>query len=295
MRRLIPAVTVITPAYNASATILETVQSALAQTCADIEVIVVDDGSPEPIAATLVGVNDERLRILRTERNQGVSGARNHALGLARAPLIAQLDADDLWRPDHLEGMLPAFDDAQVALAYSNVEVIGSPVHDRAIALRTQGDGLPDWISDRRQHPVNDLATLYGVNPIPAPSVVMRTAAVLAVGGYPRWLSVGEEYYLYIKLRRHGWRFAYVDRMSAVYRWPEPGRGVSFDGRRGARENFKLFAALTLRSPGDRAIRARAGAEFANVVSTHVPGSVPIARRVKRLVRGGGSDWGPAR
>jgi cellulose synthase/poly-beta-1,6-N-acetylglucosamine synthase-like glycosyltransferase len=203
----------------------------------------------------------------------------------ARAPVLAQLDADDLWRPDHLEGLLPAFADPAVGLAYSNVEIIGSPVHDRAIAVRRPDDGLPDWVSDRALHPVDDLRRLYLVNPIPSPAAIMRTDAVRAVNGYPKWLTVGEDYYLYIKLRRAGWHFAYVDRMSAVYRWPERGRGVSFDSRRSARQTLKLFAVLTVRSPGDGALWGRLGREVVNLVETHAPGAVPIARRVKGAIR----------
>jgi glycosyltransferase involved in cell wall biosynthesis len=275
-----PRVTVITPAYNAGATLLESVTSALAQTVAEIEVIVVDDGSDQPAADALTGVDDGRLRVLRTRRNQGVSAARNVALHAARAPVVAQLDADDLWRPDHLEGVLPAFEDPTVGMAYTNVEIIGTPLLDRAIAVRTPDDGLPRWVSDRAQHPVDDLQRLYSVNPIPAPGAVMRTDAVRAVGGYPRWLSVGEEYFVYIKLKRAGWRIAYVDRMSAIYRWPEPGRGVSFDARRGARENLKLFSVLMVSSPGELAIRRRLTGELRNVVKTHVPAAVPVAQAV---------------
>jgi hypothetical protein len=123
------------------------------------------------------------------------------------------------------------------------------------------------------------------LNPIPSPAVVMRTAAVRAVGGYPRWLTVGEDYYVYIKLRRVGWRFAYVDRMSAVYRWPEPGRGVSFDARRATRQNLKLFTTLALSSPPDAAIFARLGNELVNLVKTHVPATVVLGRRLRAVVQ----------
>jgi glycosyltransferase involved in cell wall biosynthesis len=279
-----PQVTVITPAYNADATLRESVTSALAQTVAEIEVIVVDDGSSRPAADVLTDVDDSRLRVLRTRKNQGVSTARNIALRAARAPVVAQLDADDLWRSDHLDGVLPAFEDPTVGMAYTNVEIIGTSLLDRAIAVRTPDDGLPRWVSDRALHPVDDLQRLYRVNPIPAPGAVMRTSAVRAVGGYPRWLRVGEEYFVYIKLKRAGWRIAYVDRMSAVYRWPEPGRGVSFDARRGARENLKLFSVLTLSTPGEPAVRQRLAGELRNVVKTHVPGSVAVAHAVSDVI-----------
>ncbi len=280
-----PRVSVLMPAYNAASTIAEAVASALAQTVEEIEVIVADDASTEPVAAALAEIADDRLQIVRRARNGGVSAARNSALAVARAPLIAQLDADDYWRPDHLEQLLPAFADPQVGLAYANVEIVGFPASDRWIAHRTPDDGLPDWISDRAIHPVNDLRLLYRANPIPSPAVVMRSDAVRAVGGYPEWLRVGEEYLVYIRLRRAGWRFAYVDRRSAVYRWAEPGRGVTFDARRNSREEAKLFAVLALSSPPNAAILARLGVEVLDLVRTHVPASAALARRLRAAAR----------
>lgn len=278
----IPRVSVLMPAYNADATIGAAVRSALAQTIGDIEVIVSDDGSTSPVADALRDVSgDERLRIVRRPRNGGVSAARNSALAVARAPLVAQLDADDLWHPDHLEHLVPCFADAAVGLAYANVDIVGFDRADRWIAERVPGDGLPSWISDRSTHPVNDLSRLYRGNPIPAPAVVMRTSALRAVGGYPEWLGVGEEYYVYIRLRRANWRFAYVDRRSATYNWPEPGRGATFNARRNAREEAKLFAVLAVSSRPNRAIYSRLAWELTDVVKTHVPATVAIGRRAK--------------
>ena len=280
-----PLVSVIIPAYNADETLVQAVRSALAQTVSELEVVVVDDGSRVPVARVLGEIDDNRLSVLRSQVNRGVSAARNMVLEASRAPLVAQLDADDLWHPDHLEALRRSFDDPEIGLAYTNVEIVGSPLLHHAIVARSPGDGLPDWVSDRARHPVDELDELYRVNPIPSPGVMMRADAMRAVGGYPRWLCVGEEYYLYIKLRRAGWRFAYVDRASAIYRWPEPSRGASFNAGRNARQNLKLFAALALRDPANAAIRRRLGGEIANVIATSVPGSLPLARRVKRLAR----------
>jgi glycosyltransferase involved in cell wall biosynthesis len=279
-------VSVLMPAYNAAATIAEAVSSALAQTIGELEVIVADDGSLEPVAGALAGIADERLRIVRRPHNGGVSAARNSALAIARAPLVAQLDADDRWQPDHLEHLLPSFADPAVGLAYANVEIVGFPESDRWIAERVRDDGLPRWISDRAIHPVNDLRVLYRGNPIPAPAVVMRTEAVRGAGGYPEWLTVGEEYLLYIRLRRAGWRFAYVDRRSAIYRWPEPGRGVTFDQRRNSRQQAKLFAALALSSRPDPAIFARLGRELLGMGKTYVLASDRLAGAARTILGG---------
>lgn len=279
-----PRVTVITPAYNASATVAEAVASVLGQTMEELELIVVDDGSSEPITDSLLAVCDQRLRVIRTA-NRGVSAARNTALATARSPIVAQLDADDFWRPDHLEALLPAFDDPAVGLAYANAEIIGWELMDRAIVRTKPGEKPPDWLNDRSLHPINDLSTLYQANRIPSPAAMMRTGAVLAIGGYPTWLTAGEEYYVYIKLLRAGWRFAYVDRMSAVYRWPEPGRGVSYNGRRQSRQGVKLFSMLAVSSPPNRAIFTRLGGELVNVTATHVPATVAVGRRLRRVAQ----------
>jgi glycosyltransferase involved in cell wall biosynthesis len=267
-----PRVSVLIPAYNSPPEIVQAVTSALAQTIGDVEVIVSDDGSAVPVAERLAPVRDKRLRIIRSARNGGIAAARNAALAAAAAPIVAQLDHDDFWRDDHLEWLLPALSEPSIGLAYANAEIIGHPDGlDRWIAVRTPGDGLPGWLSDPSIHPVNDLTTLYRGNPIPALSVVMRTDAVRAVGGYPRGLDIATDYALYIRIRRAGWRFAYVDRPSAVYRWPEPQRGASFNRRRGHRHELRLFAGLALREPRNTAIRARLVKEIKNVVAAHVP------------------------
>ena len=267
-----PRVSVLIPAYNSPPEIVQAVTSALAQTIGDVEVIVSDDGSALPVAERLAPVRDKRLRIIRSARNGGIAAARNAALAAAAAPIVAQLDHDDFWRDDHLEWLLPALSEPSIGLAYANAEIIGHPDGlDRWIAVRTPGDGLPGWLSDPSIHPVNDLTTLYRGNPIPALSVVMRTDAVRAVGGYPRGLDIATDYALYIRIRRAGWRFAYVDRPSAVYRWPEPQRGASFNRRRGHRHELRLFAGLALREPRNTAIRARLVKEIKNVVAAHVP------------------------
>lgn len=279
-----PRVSVLMPAYNAERTIGEAVSSALAQTMSELEVIVVDDGSARPAAAVLEAVRDGRVRIFRSAANRGVSAARNSALAAARAPFVAQLDSDDLWTDTHLAQLLPQFEDPRVGLAYANAEVMG---HPRGARL---------WIPDRLRpaetavqgnfvgHPVNDLETLYRGNPIPAPTVVMRTDAARAAGGYPAWLRVGEDYLLYIRLLQAGWRFGFVDHPSAVYRWPERRRGATFDRRRNARQQLKLLLSLLAGHPREPVLRAQLPRHLAEIVETHVPGSVWIAQSLRRML-----------
>lgn len=255
-----PRTTVMMPAYNAEATLREAAASVLAQTVDELELIVVDDGSEVPAAETLRDLRDDpRLRIIRHRRNRGLSRARNTALGAASAPLVSQLDADDLWEIDYLESILPCFEDPAVGLAYSNATILDHP------------DGHADYIGDPTVHPIDDFPKIAEADPVPCLTATMRTAAVKTVGGYANWLRQCEDYHLYLRLAHAGWRFAYVHRRLARYRWPQPDRGMTYDRRH--HELWQLamygaFAAAHPRTPGPRRqVRTRLRKEAATVRS----------------------------
>lgn len=113
-----PAVSIILPVYNRADTIDRALDSVLAQTRADWELIVVDDGSTDASATRAQARDDPRIRLIR-QPNGGVARARNAGLDAARAPCIAFLDSDDAWRPHHLAlalGLLDAEPATQVVL-----------------------------------------------------------------------------------------------------------------------------------------------------------------------------------
>lgn len=99
-----PDISIIIPAYRAAATLPDAIQSCRAQTLSNIEVIVVDDASPEPLDGVVrtAASTDPRIQFYRLPENQGPSGARNLGLTYARGDFIAVLDADDTLMPDRL-------------------------------------------------------------------------------------------------------------------------------------------------------------------------------------------------
>src|SRR5271156_2034659 len=99
-----PAVSVIIPTYNYGRFVTEAVDSVLAQSYTDHEVIVVDDGSVDDTPERMQPYA-ERVRYLR-QPNQGPSAARNNGIEAARGEYVAFLDADDLWHPRKLEAQL---------------------------------------------------------------------------------------------------------------------------------------------------------------------------------------------
>lgn len=97
-----PAVSVIIPAYNREATIARAMDSVLAQTLADLELIVVDDASTDRTAEVVAAYADPRVRLLRHDTNRRAAAARNTGIRAARGQYVAFLDSDDVWFPDKL-------------------------------------------------------------------------------------------------------------------------------------------------------------------------------------------------
>ena len=234
---------VLVPAFNNEATIRQAVESALAQTVAELEVIVVDDGSAVPVAEPLSKVRDARLRLISHDRNRGTAAARQTALRAARAPLISHLDADDTWQPNYLEAALPRIEDPRVGVVYSNATLVGHPL------------GWTDYLSDLpympdpSEHPIDTFPRIADQDPIPVLTATARTQAVNDVGGYPRWLRLCDDYYLFLRLAAAGWRFAYVDERLASYRWPTAAGGASYDHQGQAHNLLKMWAVFAARHP----------------------------------------------
>ena len=95
---------VVIPLYNKEKHIQRAINSVLAQTCQDFELIIVDDGSTDHSYQAACEIQDPRIRIIRQE-NQGVSAARNRGVAEAQYDWVAFLDADDEWLPEFLEKM----------------------------------------------------------------------------------------------------------------------------------------------------------------------------------------------
>ncbi len=109
-------VSVIVPAYNAADTLEQALNSALAQTVPNLEIIVVDDASSDATfeVACMVAARDPRVRVLQNEHNGGLPMSRNHAIDKARGEWLALLDADDAWATERLGHMLAVTDNADV-------------------------------------------------------------------------------------------------------------------------------------------------------------------------------------
>ena len=97
-----PKVSVVIPNYNREAYVREAIDSILAQSFTDYELLVIDDGSTDGSCDAVRGYDDERIRLILNDGNLGIAATRNAALGFARGAYLAFLDSDDTARPDRL-------------------------------------------------------------------------------------------------------------------------------------------------------------------------------------------------
>ncbi|HEX6293279.1 MAG TPA: glycosyltransferase [Herpetosiphonaceae bacterium] len=123
LRAAPPRVSVLMPTYNQAAFIRRALDSLGAQTLADWELVIVDDGSTDATRELVAPyLTDDRIRYHRLERNRGMGAALNQALDLARADLIAYLPSDDVYYADHLMALADSLaQHPDAALAYSGV------------------------------------------------------------------------------------------------------------------------------------------------------------------------------
>ena len=110
-------ISVVIPLYNKEQSIASTINSVLAQTYKDFEIVVVDDGSTDKSAEVVRAIDDERI-VFISQENQGVSAARNNGILSARGEYVAFLDGDDLWHPEYLETLNKLISDYPDATLY---------------------------------------------------------------------------------------------------------------------------------------------------------------------------------
>ncbi|HMU06853.1 MAG TPA: glycosyltransferase [Kaistella sp.] len=115
-----PEVSIITPCYNSSKFLQQTIDSVLNQTFTDWEWLITDDKSTDNSVEIIRKVNDERIKLTVAEKNGGAGHARNLSLEKASGRFITFLDADDFWEPNFLEEMVSFMKKENAELAYSN-------------------------------------------------------------------------------------------------------------------------------------------------------------------------------
>jgi glycosyltransferase involved in cell wall biosynthesis len=172
-----PLISVVIPAFNAERYIREAVLSALTQSHQNLEVVVVDDGSTDGTAAAIAELNDPRLRII-SQKNRGVSAARNQGLRCTSGEYVAFLDADDYWIPGKLEAQVQAFNSREELVA---VGTLGRYVSAEGRVLGIAGELLTEQA---------EADVVEGkLMPFPPGTIMFRRRALEAVAGFDETLA----------------------------------------------------------------------------------------------------------
>lgn len=192
---MIPRVSVLMPVYNAQRFLDAAVRSILRQTFTDFEFVIIDDGSTDQSSAMLAcyAAEDRRVRLI-SRPNTGYAVALNEMLGLAAAPLLARMDADDVSLPDRLARQVGFMD-----------------AHPECVAV-----GCRVLLVDEDSAPIRDMATSGSHEMIDAehmrgeggaiihPAAMIRADAMRTVGGYRVDRSPAEDLDLFLRLAEIG-------------------------------------------------------------------------------------------
>ena len=203
-------VTVIIPAFNASQTLTECLESVRRQTWTNWEVIVVDDGSTDDTVQLVKGFAEKDLRVTLLEQShQGVSAARNLGLARARHPWVLFLDSDDWVASEHLERMMEAL----------IVDPSLDAVHCGWSIATPQGE----VIEEGQCKATGDLFHLLARHPaFIVHACIIRSDLVRSVGGFDSTFSRIQDWVMWQRVSRTGCRFGRIGESLAGYRM-QPG------------------------------------------------------------------------
>ena len=234
-----PTVSVVIAAYNAARWIAETLDSVLAQTFRDFEVIVVDDGSSDQTPEIVAGYKD-RIRYLRKE-NGGQPSARNVGIRAACGSYIAFVDADDLWLPKKLELQMELFcRRPDLAWVYSDAIAFDG---DTGQELFRMGDLTKPRTGDI-------LRPLLLRDFIPSPTPVIRRDVFGTVGYFDESpdLQIGEDWNMWLRIAAKC-PVEFVDQPLARYRSHRASTMGSTDLRYAFRNHWTLVENAVARDP----------------------------------------------
>ena len=190
-----PAISVLMPVYNAELYVAEAVESVLAQTFTDFELITIDDGSTDRSSRILEGYAglDSRIRLV-SRPNTGIVGALNEGASMARGEIIARMDADDVSLPERFAKQF------EYLLAHPDCDAAGS----RVLLIDPEGAPICE-INEERSHEEIDRAHMSRrTGAITHPAAMMRSEALHAVGGYRQECLWAEDFDLFLRMAEIG-------------------------------------------------------------------------------------------
>lgn len=200
-----PTVSVVIPTYNHAQFLSAAIQSVLDQTFSDWEAVIVNNYSEDETVEIVTSYDDPRIRLVNFQNHGIIAAARNHGIGLAKGEFVAFLDSDDVWYPEKLKKCIEKLQEGNDVVCHGEVwtKVGSSPRKVFYGPLRrTQYSSL-----------------LYDGNCLSTSAIVVRKTALDLVDGFCEDASMvtAEDYELWLRLAKVGYRFAFVDEILGEY------------------------------------------------------------------------------
>jgi GT2 family glycosyltransferase len=230
-----PLASIVLPTYNRAYSLPKTIDSVLAQSYRELEVVIVDDGSTDGTGDLIESRygTDSRVRY-HYRNNGGVSAARNTAMRLVRGEVLVFCDSDDLWTVDKLRLQMEAFERfPEVNLVWTDVSAMdpaGAILHERYTRLC-----YPAWktrpleemfarsedLGATRVYVGNVFATMVGGTLVNMPSVAIRASLPATIGNFDETMRTGEDYDFTLRACAVG-PVAFIDVPTVLYRVGAP-------------------------------------------------------------------------
>lgn len=198
-----PEITVLLPAYNASETISEAIESILCQSFENFEFLIINDGSSDNTLDIIQSYaqKDSRIRVIN-QKNMGLIATLNKGLISSSAKFIARMDADDISLPNRLELQFTLIkENPKISVCGSSIEIIET------------GE---KYINESDPNKIKAFA-IFG-SPLTHPSVLMNKQDVLSVGGYSPDALHAEDYDLWDRMILHGFLLSNIKEVCLKYR-----------------------------------------------------------------------------
>lgn len=229
-----PLVTVLLPCYNGELYIEEAVRSMMNQTYSNLEILIIDDFSSDNSNAILtrLAAEDNRIRLVRNEKNLKLIKTLNKGLDLANGIYIARMDADDISLPERIEKQM------NFMLSNPEVDLCGTNY------IMIDGEGIEMGASD---YPLTNSEMKLNIlfsSPLAHPTVIFKRDFIRDIGKYREDFLNAEDYELWIRVAING-VMANIEDKLLLYRWH--GNNISLTG--GIEQNIKSVSLAFTMNP----------------------------------------------
>ncbi len=228
-----PRVSILMPVYNGASFLHQAIDSVLAQTYLDFELVIVDDGSTDQTPQILFSYNDPRIRLIQVSR-LGLTAALNRGLEECRGELIARMDADDVAFPVRLKEQVDFLD------SHPEIEILCSD----AVLIDEKGRRVGEHRMGKMDRETLSAAFRFELlyfKPIIHPSVIMRRIVCDRLLGY-RDFSCNEDFDFWIRANEK-FAFAAIDKPLLAYRMHSSGLSRE---RRAIQATSAVMCAVTI-------------------------------------------------